>query len=146
MNSDFRDLLRAFAAEEVRYLVVGGHAVIHYTQPRFTKDLDLWIEPSAENAERLRKAFLSFGIPLLEVTPEDFAEPGLQYVVGLPPVQFDFLTTIPGLDFVAAWQRRERVEIHGIEIQLVSREDLIVSKRAAGRARDLADLEDLEQT
>jgi hypothetical protein len=74
MNSDFRDLLRILAEEEVEYLIVGGYAVIYYTQPRYTKDIALWIRPSVENAARIVKAFHRFGLPLVEVTQEDLAD------------------------------------------------------------------------
>lgn len=97
MNSDFKDLLRLFGVHEVRYLVVGGYAVSHHAQPRFTKDLDLWIEPSAENATRVAAALTEFGIPLVEGTEPDFAQEGLQFAVGMPPNQLDFLTTVPGI-------------------------------------------------
>jgi hypothetical protein len=82
MNSDFKDLLRIFAKHHVEYLIVGAYAVIHCTQPRYTKDIDLWIKPSKENAERVARAFFEFGLPLVEVTQKDFEEEGLQYLVG----------------------------------------------------------------
>src|SRR6478752_1482529 len=113
MNSDFKDLLRIFAEHHVEYLIVGAYAVIHYTQPRYTKDIDLWIKPSKENAARVARAFHEFGLPLIEVTQDDFAHPGLQYVVGASPCQIDFLTSLPGLpDFNTAF---ETVEIATVE-------------------------------
>jgi len=143
MNSDFKDLLRLFGAHDVHYLVVGGYAVSHHAQPRFTKDLDLWIEPSAVNAARVAAALREFGIPLVDVTEEDFAQAGLQFAIGMPPSQLDFLTTVPGLDFPACWSSRAIVDIDGIAVPYLARLDLIVAKRTAGRAQDLADLEDL---
>lgn len=87
MNSDFKELLQAFNACEVEYLVVGAYAVIRYTQPRYTKDLDVWLAPSAENAQRVARAFAAFGIGLFGgVTLEDFARPGLLFSVGVAPV------------------------------------------------------------
>jgi hypothetical protein len=103
MNSDFRDLLRSLHECEVRYLVAGGYAVIHHSQPRYTKDIDIWLEPSAENARKLMRAFLQFGIPMIGVTEADFAQPGIQFNLGVPPCAVDLLTTIPGLEFEAAW-------------------------------------------
>jgi hypothetical protein len=80
MNSDFKDLLRVLSAHDVRFLVVGGYAVIHYSQPRYTKDLDLWLEPTEENARRFVRALAELGAPLLDITESDFAVPGTQYV------------------------------------------------------------------
>jgi hypothetical protein len=145
MNSDFKDLLRAFSEFDVEYLVVGAYAVIRYTQPRYTKDLDEWIGPSVENAERVMRAFKAFGIGLFGgVTQDDFAHPGLMFSVGVPPVRIDFLTTVPPLVFEGCWFRRETVSNdHGISIHYLSKADLIVAKSTAGRPQDLADLDEL---
>jgi len=145
MNSDFKDLLRLFGAHEVRYLVVGGYAVSHHAQPRFTKDLDLWIEPSTENAIKVAAALRDFGIPLIEVTESDFAQEGLQFAVGMPPSQLDFLTTVPGLIFAECWPTRNLVDIEGIAVSYLSKDALITAKKTAGRAQDLADLEELQR-
>jgi hypothetical protein len=146
MNSDFIDLLRLFDAHEVHYLVVGGYAVSHHAQPRFTKDLDLWIEPSARNAARVASALREFGIPLIEVTEADFAQEGLQFAVGMPPSQLGFLTTIPGLNFAACWPSRNLVDIAGTSVPYLSKADLIVAKKTSGRMQDLADLEELQRS
>jgi len=146
MNSDFKDLLQIFAEEQVEYLIVGAYAVIHYTQPRYTKDIDLWIKPSVENAQRVAKAFQKFGIPLIEVTQEDFAQEGLQYVIGVSPCQIDFLTSLPGTrDFDTAWQQRVTAKSEGINIHYLGKPDLITAKQTAGRPQDLADLDELRR-
>jgi hypothetical protein len=145
MNSDFRDLLRLCAEHEVRFLIVGGYAAIHYSQPRFTKDIDLWLEPSKENASRLMRVFHAFGIPLIDVTQEDFAKEGLQYMVGRSPVLFDFLTSLPGLDFGACWVGRTTVHEEGFPMHYLSCEDLIKAKTLAGRPQDLLDLAEIER-
>jgi len=143
MNQDFKELLQPFEEHEVEYMIVGGYAVIRYTQPRYTKDLDLWIRPSRENAARIRHVFRKFGIPLIEVTEEDFASPGLQFMVGVHPNAIDFLTTIKGLDFDQAWQKRRTFKTSAGTLIHLSLEDLIVSKRAIGRLKDLADIEEI---
>ncbi len=145
MNSDFKELLHLFGVHEVRYLVVGGYAVSHHAQPRFTKDLDLWIEPTTGNAARVAAALHAFGIPLIEVTEVDFSQEGLQFAVGMPPTQLDFLTTVPGLEFARCWPRRELADINGISVSYVSKADLVIAKKTAGRAQDLADLEELQR-
>jgi hypothetical protein len=144
MNQDFKDLLQLFAKHEVEYLIVGGYAVIRYTQPRYTKDLDLWVRPTKENARRVAAALHEFGIPLIEVTEADLAAEGLQFMVGLPPCAADFLTTVPGLEFERAWSSRHISELDGIQLPYLSKPDLLASKAAAGRPQDLADIAELE--
>ncbi len=99
MNSDFKDLLRILDEEKVEYLVVGGYAVIFHSHPRYTKDLDIWINPTPENASKLMRVFRAFGLPLIGgLTEDDFATEGTQLNLGVPPNQIDLLTSIPGLD------------------------------------------------
>ncbi len=143
MNQDFKDLLQLFAEHEVEYLVVGGYAVIRYTQPRYTKDLDLWVRPTPENAARVAKAFRTFGIPLTDVTEEDFAKEGLQFMIGVPPCAIDFLTSIDGVRFDDAWENRTIFQMDDIPLPYLSKPDLLVSKKATGRAKDLADIEEV---
>ena len=145
MNSDFKDLLRIFGEEEVEFLVVGGYAVIHHTQPRYTKDLDVWIKPSPENARRVARAFLRFGVPMIEVTEADFAEEGLQYAIGMPPSQIDFLTSLPGVRFEAAWDDRVEGQSEGVTVPFLGVPQLIAAKTLAGRPQDLADLDELRR-
>lgn len=144
MNSDFRELLQALAAQKVEYLVVGGYAVIYHGEPRFTRDLDLWIRPSAGNANRLMMAFKAFGMPLLDIEEADFAKPGTQYVIGAPPVAIDFLTSVTALDFDQCWSRRIVDDIDEIKVNYLAREDLIASKKAVDRDQDRADVRKLE--
>lgn len=143
MNSDFVELLQCFAKRRVRYLVVGGYAVIHYAQPRFTKDLYLWIEPSTANARRVAAAFREFGIPLIEITEADLARHGTQLVLGRSPVMLDFLTSITPLEFASSWKRRKRVRHKFGSVNYLSREDLIAAKRHANPLQDQADAEEI---
>lgn len=143
MNRDFKDMLRLLEDHGVDYLVVGGYAVIRYTQPRFTKDLDIWIRPSKENATKTANALRAFGVPLIEVTEDDFAEEGLQFMIGIHPNAIDFLTSIKGLDFDEAWERKMVVETSTSQINYVSIPDLIASKQASGRTQDIADIEEI---
>jgi len=145
MNSDFRELLQCFAKHRVRYLVVGGYAVIHYAQPRYTKDIDLWIEPSVSNACKVARAFREFGIPLIDITEADLAQPSTQFMLGRAPVIFDFLTSIPPLDFVPCWARRKRVRHDFASVNYLSLDDLRTAKTHANRPQDQADLEELNR-
>lgn len=143
MNSDFRDLLSILNAHEVRYLVVGGFAVMKYTEPRFTKDLDVWIEASPENASRIFAALRAFGAPLTNVSPEDFASEGSIYQMGRPPVRVDVLTSLKGVSFADAWASREAAVFGGVGSHMISRRHLIINKQALGRPRDLLDASNL---
>lgn len=145
MNSDFKDLLAIFAEEGVEYLVVGAYAVMHHTQPRYTKDLDIWIKPSVDNARRVARAFQRFGAPLVEVSEADFAEEGLQYAIGMPPSQIDFLTSLPGADFQTAWVERATGEVDSLPVPFLGVQHLIAAKTLAGRPQDLADLDELRR-
>jgi len=145
MNSDFRDLLRVFAKHEVRYLVVGGYAAMRYSQPRFTKDLDLWLEPSPENAVRVLRSFAEFGLPLIDVERADFEREGLQYMVGRAPVLFDFLTSVPGLEFGSCWATRTMDREEGFEIPYLSKVAVIQAKTMAARPQDLVDLDEIRR-
>lgn len=146
MNSDFKDLLRIFAEEEVEYLVVGAYAVMHYSQPRYTKDIDLWLRPSKENAERIARAFNRFGVPMIEVTQKDFENEGLQYVIGVSPSQIDFLTSLPcPFSFEDAWAAKTEGEAGGFKVFFLGKDELIIAKKTAGRLQDLADIEEIRR-
>ena len=139
VNSDFTDLLRLFNANSVEYLVIGGYALIQYAEPRYTKDLDLWISTDPKNALAVFQSLKRFGAPLEGLTEEDFTEDGFFYQMGLPPVRIDVLMGIPGIDFQAAWERRETVWFDDLPVLFISKQDLITAKRASGRPQDLID-------
>ena len=146
VNSDFSDLLSLFSANHVRYLVVGGYAVVQYAEPRFTHDLDLWISTDPVNAQAVYKSLREFGAPLAGLTADDFAEEGYFYQMGAPPVRVDLLMGIPGVAFEPAWARRMTVDFDDLPVIFISREDLIAAKLASGRPQDLLDVEVLTQT
>ncbi len=145
VNSDFKDLLNLFNAYRVKYLIIGGYAVIKYTEPRYTKDLDLWIRADAKNANAVYQALKEFGAPLTDLTSADFSEEGYFYQMGIPPVRVDILMSISGLTFDAAWPRRVKADFDGVPVLFIHREDLIASKLAAGRPQDLIDAASLAQ-
>ena len=96
INSDFKDLLRGLNAAGVRYLIVGGYAVMAYTEPRYTKDLDVWIEPVEPNAQRLFVALAQFGAPTQDIRPSDFTVPEVFFQIGIEPVRIDIMTSVRG--------------------------------------------------
>ena len=146
VNSDFSDLLRLFNAGRVRYLVIGGYAVIQYAEPRFTADLELWVGTNPRNAGAVYAALREFGAPLSGLTVDDFAEEGCFYQMGVPPVRVDVLMDIPGIGFEAAWVRRVEIDFDGLSVPFISREDLITVKRASGRPQDMIDVANLSRT
>ena len=145
VNSDFTDLLKLFNDNNVRYLVIGGYAVIQYAEPRFTKDLDLWISTDTNNAAAIYAALKIFGAPLTGLTEADFSDEGYFYQMGIPPVRVDILMGIPGADFEKAWLNKNEVDFDGLVVQFISKQDLIESKKASGRPQDLIDANLLSQ-
>lgn len=145
INSDFTDLLKLFNANRVKYPVVGGYAIVQHAEPRFTKDLDLWISADITNAKAVYKALKEFGAPLSGMTAKDFSEEGYFYQMGIPPMRVDLLMGIPGVKFKAAWGRRVKVDFDGLVVTFISKDDLITAKRASGRPQDLVDAESLSQ-
>lgn len=142
MNPDFTDLLDAFSAADVRYLVVGAYAVMAHTRPRTTNDLDVWVEPTAQNASRVVHALREFGAPAV-VTEQELTTPDLIVQIGVPPRRIDILTSLLGVSFSEAWDGRLMARIGSTERPIIGRDALIRNKRAVGRPRDLDDVEAL---
>ena len=144
-NADFLDLLTALNAADARYLLVGGHAVGLFALPRATKDFDLWVEASRDNAQRVIAALRAFGAPMGPLTSDDLASPGNGFRMGDPPYRIEILTMISGVEFADAWPRRARYELDGVSCYVIALDDLIANKRAAGRPQDVADVRALER-
>jgi len=145
LSPDFKDLLSAFNAHGVEYLVVGAHALAAHGRIRATVDLDVWVRPKAENARRVMQALAAFGAPLQELTQSDLTQPGVVFQIGVPPVRIDVLTAIDGVEFEDAWRERYSTTFAGEPAAVLSVAHLMKNKRAVGRAQDLADLEWLEK-
>ena len=145
VNSDFSDLLNLFTANNVKYLVIGGYAVIQYAEPRYTKNLDIWISVDQGNAVAVYKALKEFGAPLAEMTEADFSKEGYFYQMGRAPMRVDILMGIPGVEFEKAWQQRVEIDFDGLPVKFISREGLIAAKKASGRPQDLIDADLLSQ-
>ena len=147
MEKDQFDLLRVFNEKGVRYLIVGGYAVSHYTEPRVTKDQDIYIETSDENVVRVYEALAIFGAPLAGMTPGDFQDPAWGYQIGQPPSRIDILQEITAVEFQSAWEAGEDGLIgEDIRVRYISADDLIKNKLALGRHRDLADVEAIRES
>jgi hypothetical protein len=144
-SPDLKELLSLFKKHSVRYLIIGGYAVMRYTEPRFTKDLDILVAVDEKNAQATYDALKEFGAPLTNLGPNDFAEEGYFYQMGVAPLQVDIPMSVPGVAFSDAWSNKEVTPIAGTEMNFISKDDLIKAKRAAGRPQDLLDLANLEQ-
>jgi hypothetical protein len=147
MHQDFKELLSAFNAGQVRDLIVGGYAVSLHAQPRATKDLDILIGADAENSKAVYAALAKFGAPVEGMSAKDFAEPDNFFRMGTPPVMVDIMPKISGVEFEEAWKRRVDVRIDDdLSVSFISREDLLVVKLSAGRAQDLIDVDALRES
>jgi hypothetical protein len=145
MNRNFAEMLSALSGAGVEFLVVGAHALAAHGLPRATGDLDIWVRPTEENAGRVWKALEEFGASLDGISVADFVEPGTVFQIGIVPARIDVLTELTALSFDAAWPRRVTSVVEGMPLSFLSRDDLIANKRALGRPRDLADVEELER-
>ena len=149
MFKDLKELLSVFNAHSVRYLIVGGYAVSFHAQPRATKDLDLFIQSDLTNACAAHSALVEFGAPLDGIAPADLTDTHTFLRFGREPLAVDILSGIDGVDFGEAWERRVVGLVDaesGLEANFISKEDLIASKLAAGRLRDLADVEEIRES
>ena len=146
MNQEFADLLRAFIDAEVRFLVVGAHAFALHARPRATGDLDLWVEPTPENASRVMRALETFGAPLGNVSAADFTTPNTVFQIGVAPHRIDILTALTGLEFPEAWAERVENQFGLVRVNFLGRHSLIKNKRATGRPQDLVDVQLLEES
>ncbi|MGD0732559.1 MAG: DUF6036 family nucleotidyltransferase [Terracidiphilus sp.] len=143
ISKDFQDILRAFNAHNVKYLVVGGFAFGVHLEPRATKDIDLWIRTDPENARAVFQALAEFGAPISGMTASDFMD-GSIFQMGQPPERIDILQQISGLDFDSAWEHRlEGFIDENTPVLVISRDDLIRNKLASGREQDLLDAKKL---
>jgi hypothetical protein len=142
-SSHFKELLGRLNENQARYLIVGAYAVMKYTEPRYTKDLDIWVDATPDNARRVFKALAEFGAPMDSVTVEDFANPELVFQIGIEPHRIDVMMQIKGLEFSQAWSHRVQTNFEDVAIALLSKKDLLISKTAAGRPQDLIDIDRL---
>ena len=143
LNKDFKEFIELLRSNAVEFLVVGAHALAVHGRPRYTGDLDIWVRPAPENFARLIKALDAFGFASLGVSTEDFMAPQAMVQLGYPPARIDLLTSIDGVTFEDCFAHRLDVMIGSTMLPVISIDDLIRNKLAAGRAKDLVDVESL---
>lgn len=146
MNRDFAEMLHALSDAGAEFLVVGAHARAAYGEPRATKDLDIWVRPTPENARRVWRALAEYGAPLHDLTPEDFSAPGITFQIGMPPYRIDLLTEITAVSFDEAWPNRVIAEFAGGAYPVIGKQEFIRNKKATGRPQDLVDAEHVERS
>jgi hypothetical protein len=145
LSSDMRDLIDALNRSQAQYLVIGAHAVGVYAEPRSTKDLDIWVNPTKVNAKRVYAALKEFGAPLFGTTAKSLTDKQNFLVIGVAPNRIDVLKSIPGLGFRACWKNRRTFDIGGTTANFLNLEDLLTAKLAAGRPQDLVDAAKLKK-
>lgn len=144
-NDDYHDILAELVAQEARFIVVGAYALAVHGYPRATIDIDIWIEPTEENADRVWRALAAFGAPLadLDIRKQDLMRADVVAQFGLPPNRIDILTGVSGLEFDAAWKNRIEETLEAVRVPVLGLDDLVRNKRASGRDKDLADINGL---
>lgn len=144
LSQDFKEFIQSLNDNHVRYLVIGGYAVAFHGHPRYTKDLDVWIDLSQENAERMVAALAQFGFASLGLQAKDFLDPDQVIQLGHPPNRIDILTALAGVDFENCYAKKVLTTIDGVEVTFIDLKNLKENKRTVGRLQDLADLEKLK--
>jgi hypothetical protein len=144
LSSDFKEFLALLNSSEVEYLVVGGYALAAHGHPRYTGDIDIWLNPTAANIENLMKALAAFGFGELGIVADDLMKPESVIQLGYPPNRIDLLSSIDGVEFTDCFHRRVVIALDGISMPVISVADFRLNKRATGRPKDLADIAALD--
>jgi predicted nucleotidyltransferase len=144
LNRDYKELLSIFSEEKVKFILVGAYAMAVHGYPRATMDIDVWVIGELKNSEAVIKALQRFGAPLDNVSSKDFQKENIIFQIGVFPRRIDIITSVDGLEFEEAYKSSIDVEIEGIKLKVLSKDDLIKNKLASGRTKDLADVETLQ--
>jgi len=145
LNKDYRDMLHALLGNEVRFLVVSAYALAAYGYPRATGDIDIWVDTSLENSKNIYASLTEFGALLADILEKTFTEKGIIFQIGIAPRRIDIITSIDGVDFQEAFEQKEIIEVDGLKIPFLSKEDLIKNKLSTGRKKDKLDAEYLSK-
>jgi hypothetical protein len=143
VQKDFKELLELFNGHKVEYMIVGAYALAYHGAPRFTGDIDIFVQPSPENAQKILSALANFGFGSLNLAIEDFYNPDSVVQLGVPPVRIDIITSITGVTWEEADKGKSQGLYGNVPVNFLGREQFITNKRATGRKKDLADLESL---
>ena len=139
LNEDYKEMLQILLEENVKFIVVGAYALGAHGYPRATGDIDIWVEPSNENAQRVIHTLAKFGASLSNTSEKDFEKEGIIFQIGVAPRRIDIITTIDGVEFQTAYSRKEVISVEGLDIPILSLEDLIKNKESTGREKDALD-------
>lgn len=145
LAKDFEDFIQLLNKYEVEYLVVGGYAMAFHGKPRYTGDLDIWINISATNAEKMLRVMKDFGMDALGFEKDDFLQPGYISQIGYPPLRIDILNSIDGVLFDEAYENRQKVKADDLDILYIGLNDLLKNKKASGRKQDIADVKEIKK-
>jgi hypothetical protein len=144
LNQDFKEFIQLLNDNQVKYLVIGGYAVAVHGHPRYNKDINIWIEISQENAQKLVTALSQFGFESLGLTSDDFQTPNQIIQLGYPPNRIDLITNPDGVDFQTCYDSKIEVMLNDVPVNFINLDNLKKNKLASGRLQDLADLENLQ--
>jgi predicted nucleotidyltransferase len=145
LNQDFKEFLQLLNANEVKYVVIGGYALAAHGCPRYTKDIDVWIERNSSNALKLIEVLKQFGFASLGVTVDDLVTPEYIVQLGYPPSRIDLITDADGVNFSECYASKVQLDVEGVTVNFINKESLIRNKKATARTQDLADIEALEK-
>lgn len=146
IHHDWIEFLNALRSENTKFLLIGAHALAYHAEGRLTEDLDVFVEPSEDNARRLQQALVGFGLGASVPDLDELKQPDRVFMLGRKPWRIDILTGIDGVTFEEAWLGRESVDFHGVELYVIGRDALLANKRASGRKKDLVDIALLEES
>jgi len=144
LNDDYKEMLSILLDEKVKFLVIGAFALGTYGYPRATGDIDIWVEASEDNSKKVFKSLVRFGAPTDHIEAKDFEKKGIIFQIGIAPRRIDITTVIDGVNFEDSYPKRKTVNIAGIDIPVISREDLILNKESTGREKDILDVKMLK--
>lgn len=144
-EKDYEEFLESLNRHNVKYCIIGSYALAFYAKPRYTKDIDILIESSLENAEKILNALADFGFGSLDLSVDDFTQEGVIIQLGYEPVRIDILTSIEGIDFAEVWRHRVEGPYGNQTVNFIDRGNLIKSKKLSGRTQDKADIELLQK-
>ena len=143
-TQDFKEFIELLIKNKAEYLIVGGYAVGVHGHPRYTGDLDIWLNPTIENAEKILKSVNEFGFSSFKLTKEDFTKPGNVIQLGYPPLRIDLLTEIDGVKFEECYRNRKEVIMEEMKVHFIGYNDLLKNKKESGRPRDIDDIDNLK--